>query len=163
MERYKGRQTMLNGAIIGFIATILGVIITYLLTNQRDNKKNMDETQKILDVINNEIKENFWAVYKTEKTFYDSIRLISITIINTRIGSLKIPIPQLLQILEIYDLFERINSRKHELREVKIDSNGLPKCSDLNELCTRCRSLIDDYQKKYDKKNRFIKNNPEID
>jgi len=55
----------------------------------------MDETQKILDVINNEIKENFWAVYKTEKTFYDSIRLISITIINTRIGSLKIPIPQL--------------------------------------------------------------------
>ena len=145
------------GAIIGVFGTIMGIIISNWIIIKREKEKSKEETQQILDIINNEIKENYWAVYDAKKTYYDSIRLISIKIINAKVGSLKIPIPQLLQILEIYDLFEMISSRKHELREGEIDSNGLPKCSDLNELCSRCLLLIDDYQKKYDKENRLVK------
>jgi len=44
-----------------------------------------------------------------------------------------------------------------DITKDKVNSNGLPETNGLNELCTRCLSLIRDYQKKWDKKNQIIK------
>jgi hypothetical protein len=144
-------------ALTAFVG-IIGVMCGFFLNYFYECAKNRKESKQILAVINNEIWENSFALIKPTKSYFDSLKTDAKSVVNSKIGSLHLPIAQLQSILEIYNLFERIKFRMIELREGKTDSNGLPKSSyDLDELSSRCRSMIYDYQKKWDKKNLIIK------
>lgn len=133
-------------ALIAFIGVILRLF------------RNKKESKQILAVINSEIWENSFALINPTKSYFDSLKTDAKYVVNSKIGSLHLPIAQLQSILNIYNLFERIKFRMIELREGKTDSNGLPKSSyDLDELSSRCISMIDDYQKKWYRKNLIIK------
>lgn len=147
----------MSETIIAVLGTIIGVIIGFFLSIIRDFFKNKKEAKQILEVINVEIWENSFALIHPEKSYYDSLKTNAKNIINSKIGSLCFHNEQLQLILKIYTLFDRIESRMQDITKDKVNSNGLPETNRLNELCTRCLSLICDYQKKWDKKNQIIK------
>lgn len=145
-------------AIIAVIGTIVGIIIGFWLSIIKDSVKNKKETKQILPLINNEIYHNLFAIiHKPEKSYFDALRIDFYEIFKSKLGSLSININQVKEIVEIYQLFERIDTRKRELKEIKKDQNSIFKGNDLNEFCSQCNDLIFKYQKKYDKKNSVFK------
>lgn len=144
-------------ALTAFVG-VIGVICGFFLNFIYEFAKNRKESKQILAVINSEIRENTLALIHPTKSYFDSLKTDAKYIVNSKIGSMHLPIAQLQLILNIYNLFERIKFRMIELREGTTDSNGLPKSSyDLDELSSRCISMIADYQKKWDRKNLIIK------
>lgn len=148
----------MSETIIAVLGTITGVILGFWLSIIKDSVKNKNETKQILPLINNEIYNNLFAIiHKPEQSYFDALRIDFYEILKSKLGSLSINKNQVKQIVEIYQLFERIDTRKRDLKEIKKDQNVLIKGNDLNELCTRCNELIIKYQKKYDKNNSVFR------
>jgi len=146
----------MSESVIAISGTILGIFIGFFLNFVRDYFKNKVESKRIINLVNAEIWENAFALIHPENTSYDSIKVTMNNLIISKIGLLNINRDQLLSILKIYELLDRINSR-FQIREKKsLKSEIVLGSNTLNELCSRCISLISSYQKKWDKKNLIV-------
>ncbi len=153
-------------AIINFIASlkdafiaISSALVGFFLNRIGEYLKRRKETQQILAVVNSEIYTLSFALIHPEprKSNIHLERLYGNNLVNSKIGSLNINHDQLQLILEIYKILDGIKLLQLEIKDGKTNTSVLTRLPELRELSSHCLSLIDDYQKKYDKENRLIK------
>jgi hypothetical protein len=99
----------LSAALIGVMATLAGVLITYLLVSLRENSRAKREFQSAVAIVHQEIRDNMLSLNAGTRIGLMKVNTSGLELLKTRNLYLKMPDDLLKDLLSIYWYFDFIN------------------------------------------------------